>query len=258
MTMDEDVHFPEYRAPEGCMGGLAVPSLGLVGIMGGLAQLSRGGAPLWLLLGLPAVLLLLFLLMRIAAGRIATLTGPDGITVKRPFGARSTAWPDIQAIEVQSDPSAVVDTGVIAEHVVLYDRDGRQMLLPHINSKTVFALNEDVVELRALWERLRGKDWVALPEVVEKMARTRRRMNGQRAVLAGVAAWGGVMVVGLVLFLVLLLTGALDGIEESTPALGAVALAVVGVVVGVMFGRRVARKGEPSAPARLRRTGRHE
>jgi hypothetical protein len=243
MTIEKDTHFPEYRAPSGFTGGLAMPSVGLVGITAGLAQLSRSGAPLWLLLALPVFLVLLFLLMVTASRRLATFTGPAGITVKRPFGVRGTAWPDIQAIEIHSDPSAAVDSGVIAEYVVLYDRDGRRVLLPHLNSKTVPTLRDDVARLRALWERLRGEDWVALPAVAEKIAATRRSTNRQRGVVVGVAVWAGVVLFGLVLFLVLLLTGALGDTGGSTLAWSAAVFAALGVVVGVVVGRRMARRG---------------
>ncbi|MFB7494494.1 hypothetical protein ACFC09_07265 [Streptomyces sp. NPDC056161] len=258
MTIDEDAHFPEYRAPSGCVGGLALPSTGLVGITAGLAQLSRNGAPLWVLLGLPVFLVLLFLLMRIGAGRLATLTGPDGITAKRPFGARRTAWRDIQAIEIHSDPSAVVDSSVIAEYVVLYDRDGRRVLLPHLNSRTVATLREDVAKLRALWERLRGADWVASPGVAEKITATRRRTDRQRGVVVGVVVCSGVVMVGLVLFLVLVLTGALDDAGENALGLTVLGFAVVGVAAGAVLGRRLARRGALPAPARPRGRGRHE
>ncbi|SHN22640.1 PH domain-containing protein [Streptomyces yunnanensis] len=257
MTIDEDVHFPEYRAPAGCLGGLALPSVGLTGILAGLAQISRNGAPLWLLLALPAFLILVFLLLRIASGRVATFTGPDGITVRRPFGERRTVWPDIQAIEIHSNPSAVADSGMIAEFVVLYDRDGRRLLLPHLNSKTVFGLHEDVARLRELWEHLRGTDWVALPEVAEKIARTRRGMRRQRGLVVGVAVGGGVAMVGLVLFLVLVLTGALDGVGVDALPLVAVGFVAVGGAVGAVLGQRSARRGERLAAPRKRRTGLH-
>jgi Bacterial PH domain len=248
MTVDKDTRFPEYRAPSGWMGGLAVPTMGLVGITAGLAQLSRSGAPLWLLLGLPVFLILLFVLMGVSARRLATTTGPAGITVKRPFGVRSTAWPDIQAIEIHSDPSAAVDSGVIAEHVVLYDRDGRRMMLPHLNSKTVPTLRQDVERLRALWEQLRGEAWVALPAVTEKIAATQRRTNRARGILVGMVVGAGVLMVGLVVFLVLVLTGALGDTGESTLPVTAVVLAVMGTVAGVVFGRRQARRAEAPVP----------
>ncbi|MEK2477051.1 PH domain-containing protein [Streptomyces noursei] len=251
------MHFPEYRAPAGCLGGLALPSVGLTGILAGLAQTSRNGAPLWLLLALPAFLILVFLLLRIASGRVATFTGPDGITVRRPFGERRTAWPDIQAIEIHSNPSAVADSGVIAEFVVLHDRGGRRLLLPHLNSTTVFGLHEDVARLRVRWEHLRGTDWVALPEAAEKIARTRRGMRRQRGLVVGVAVGGGVAMVGLVLFLVLVLTGALDGVGADALPLVAVGFVAVGGAVGAVLGHRSARRGERPAAPRTRRTGLH-
>ncbi|WP_189956475.1 hypothetical protein [Streptomyces alanosinicus] len=199
------------------------------------------------------------LLTRIASGHVATLTGPDGITVRLPVGARHTAWPDIQAIEIQADPSAVADAGVIAEYVVMYDRHGRQTLLPHLNSKTVFTLHEDVTELRALWERLRGKDWVALPEVTEKMARTQRHMNRHRGIVAGVAAWGRC-------------DGDRPGVDPRTPAhRGSRRFRGEHAHRGGLGVRRVGRRGgcrtrppadatggERPAPARTRRKGLHE
>ncbi|OLZ63794.1 hypothetical protein AV521_37990 [Streptomyces sp. IMTB 2501] len=160
--------------------------------------------------------------------------------------------------QIQANPASVADTGVIPEFVVVYDRDGGQMILPHLNSKTVFALHKDVAELRALWERLRGEDWTALPKVAAMIARTRRHMNRQRGFVAGVAAWARVMVTGLVLILALLLTGALDGTGENTLTVAAVGFAVAGVAVGVVLGRRLAGQGKPAATPQPRRKGLHE
>ncbi|WP_159046204.1 hypothetical protein [Streptomyces sp. MMG1121] len=51
----------------------------------------------------------------------------------------------------------MTDSGVIAEHVLLCDRDGRRVLLPHLDGKTVCALREGVAEPRATGSRGAGQ-----------------------------------------------------------------------------------------------------
>ncbi|WP_189862706.1 hypothetical protein [Streptomyces noursei] len=59
------------------------------------------------------------------------------------------------------------------------------------------------------------------------------------------------------LFLVLVLTGALDGVGADALPLVAVGFVAVGGVVGAVLGQRSARRGErPTAP-RTRRNGLH-
>ncbi|GHC41503.1 PH domain-containing protein [Streptomyces flavofungini] len=231
------MHYPEYRVGMGAR-GLGLPGLGLVGITAGLAQLARTGAPLWVLLGLPVLLVVLYALTRVAFRRSATLTGPEGVEARGPFGGRFVAWRDVQAIEVEGNPAAAVDAGVAREFVHLYDRQGHQVLLPHVNSRNLFALHEDVRELRALWELRRGPDWAALPEAAARIARARRSTDRNSAWLRGIAAGAGAMVVTAVAFVALLLGGALDDLDG--PAAALLSPVMIMVVPGVVCAAVVA------------------
>ncbi|MEU4930130.1 hypothetical protein AB0G54_27125 [Streptomyces yokosukanensis] len=57
-------------------------------------------------------------------------------------------------------------------------------------------------------------------------------MNRQRGIVAGVAVGACVMVVGLVLFLLLVLTGVVDDTGADALPLAAMGFVVVGAVVG--------------------------
>ncbi|GHH70808.1 hypothetical protein GCM10018793_05410 [Streptomyces sulfonofaciens] len=239
----DEERFPEYRAGSGGL-GLGLPGFGLVGIMAGMAELSRSGAPLWLLLGLPLLLVVLLLLVRAAARRSATLTDAEGITVVTALGSRRTAWRDVQAIEIQTVPVAVKGPGSVTETVVIHDGTGRRSLLPHLDDRAVFALHEEVRELRALWERRRGPGWAPAPGTAERVARARRGIERSRAWIAGTAAGLGGMFLGVALLLVLLFAGALDDLDGAaavvlSPAvLMAVPAVLCGVAGAVLSGRR--------------------
>ncbi|MFD9862987.1 hypothetical protein [Streptomyces alboflavus] len=233
----EGPRYPEYRAEPGAP-GLGVSGLGLVGITAGLAQLARSGAPLWVLLGLPALLVVLYALMRVAFRRSATLTGPEGVEALGPFGGRFVAWRDVQAIEVEGNPTATVDAGVVREFVYLYDHQGHRILLPHLNSRNLFAFHEDVRELRDLWELRRGADWRARPEAAARIARARRSADRSTAWLRGVAAGLAAMVVTAVAFFALLLGGALDDLDG--PAAALLSPVMIMVVPGVVCAAVVA------------------
>ncbi|MFF1921205.1 hypothetical protein ACFVW8_11610 [Streptomyces sp. NPDC058221] len=212
-----------------------------------MAQIARNGAPPLVLLGLPVLLVVLYVLMRVAARRSATITGPEHVLVRVPFRTRRTTWRDIQAIEIHSNPAAVGDSNVMAEYAVLYDCHGRQTSLPHLNSRAQLALHDEVRDLRALWERLRGDDWVALPEVAAKVVKVRRTTDRARAWTVASLAAGGAMVGTVVLFLVLVLSGALDDLDGPmtvllSPGMIFVVPVVVYAAVLVSYSRRRRRE----------------
>lgn len=70
---------PAYRARSG---GFAIPSLSVATLAMGMAQLARTGAPLPVLLGLPALVIVLIPLSYAAHRRTATITAPHRITVR--------------------------------------------------------------------------------------------------------------------------------------------------------------------------------
>ncbi|MFD5702826.1 PH domain-containing protein [Streptomyces lasiicapitis] len=191
MAEGEGVRYPECRAGAGVR-GLGLSGVGVVGVAAGVAQLAWVGVSVWVVLGVSVLFVVLYVLMRLAFRRSATVTGDEGIVVRGVFGGRVVAWRDVQAIEVEAGSAAVGDGGVVPEFVCLYDRHGRRVLLPHLNSRHLFALHEDVRELRALWELRRGAEWEELPAVAAWIARARRsrdrHSDWMRGVLAGMGA----------------------------------------------------------------------
>ena len=169
---DGNLYFPQYRP--GSAKVVAPGSFALAGMAGGLAGMSRSGVPVPVTLGLLVMLVIAFALLVVAFKRSATITGPDHIVVQNAFGTKRTAWAEIQAIEVQSNPAALLETNKPREYVVVYDSSGRVVQLPHVDAKSVPALHDEVRTLRGLWEQLRGgasgfklhEDWGSTPAAI--------------------------------------------------------------------------------------------
>jgi hypothetical protein len=231
--MTGEPRFPEYRAGPMKPAG---PSLGMIAIMAGLAYMAGSGAPLAALLGVAALVVVFVGLLYLASRRVATFTGPDHITVKRVFGLKEIAWRDVQAIDVEANAVATVETTAPGEFVVVYDRTGRKTVLPHLNGRNVPSLPDEVRALRDLWERRRGADWAPAPEAAAAMTRSRRRTDTAnswfRTWMICLAAAMGSLMVTAVLLVVLVLTGATEDAEGPLAVLlSPVMILVVPVIV---------------------------
>ncbi|WP_255945465.1 hypothetical protein [Streptomyces odontomachi] len=250
----QEPYFPEYRADTAPTGarGLGVPSIGLVGITAGLAQLSRQGAPPIVLFGLPVLLVLLYVALRVMVGRSITSTGSKGITVRTPLRTVQVAWPDVQAVEIHGNPATAGEARAVNRTVsVYYVRDGvaRVVVLPHLNNRTHAALDAEVERLRALWTRLRGPGWQQLPQATARLEKAHRTLGRSAAVLVGLGVGAGVFVLFTVIMLALLIGGYYDDRTDVpfllTPGfLMPVPAVVCGVVAGVLNARRRARRGQ--------------
>jgi hypothetical protein len=164
MTGADDVRFPQYRANLKKVPGFTVLSylapLAFVVEVGNLLLWMAGnGLPGKILFGAPAVVILGYVLGRILAWRIATITGPDHVVVQRLFGSHRTAWSDIVAIEIASTPGTIGTRNAPFDFAVLQDRDGHRIVLPWVNGNAVPDLHAEVRALRELWKQLRGDDW---------------------------------------------------------------------------------------------------
>lgn len=237
--MDDDapaaakVTYPEYRPGSP---GFGLPTLGMAGILMGMAQIARNDPPPVVLFGLPVVVLALIGFLYVAHRRSGTLTSPDQIAIRTMFGTRTYAWPDIQAIEIEGNPSAIGSANVAHQMVAIYDRTGRRILLPHVDSRRHPALNEELDRLRALWERHRGTDWTSSPEVAGKVDKAHRSINRASAWIVAMLAGFGTFMIFSVVVVIMVLSGVTDIPSAVYP--GAAVGASVVVLVAVLLARR--------------------
>ncbi|MFD8387246.1 PH domain-containing protein [Streptomyces sp. NPDC059679] len=109
-----------------------------------------------------------------------TVVDEDHVAVRRVFRTRRTAWRDIQGIEIEGDPAAVAEGRQPTGTVVVHHRDGRRIALPYLYDRPGLPVHQEVMAMRATWERRRGDDWTPLSEAeaaaakAETEARTRR------------------------------------------------------------------------------------
>jgi hypothetical protein len=91
-----------------------------------------------------------------SAKRNATITTPDHIEIRTLFGGTERiAWQDVKEIGTKGSTK----TAQVAEiHI-----NGRQIGLPHVNSRDIDSFPEEVQLLRELWESRRGPDWSPPP-----------------------------------------------------------------------------------------------
>jgi hypothetical protein len=82
----------------------------------------------------------------------ATTTHPDYIEARFPLETRRVAWSDIQDFEIRKNK-------VSGEFIVVRLSSGRRIGLPHVDSRSLSSLADEVRALRELWEQLRGPDW---------------------------------------------------------------------------------------------------
>ncbi|MEU9444203.1 hypothetical protein AB0D42_25550 [Streptomyces sp. NPDC048304] len=128
------------------------------------------------------------------------------ITV-RDTGTRRTAWRDITAIEIEANPVEAGGLAKTVDSVVIYTRDGRRIVLPHLAGSGTLSVHHEVLTLRELWERQRGEDWIPQPTAIEvAKERSAARERTEAAVLGAVGCARtamritvfGVIVVGLI------------------------------------------------------------
>jgi hypothetical protein len=220
--------------------------VGLVGMMVGLAQIAQAGAPPSVLFGVIAFMVLVIGLTYAAFRRGTTLANPKGITVQGLFRTRTVAWPDVQAIQVEGNVSAMIEPSHPREFVAVYDRTGRRLQLPHLNAKSVASVHTEVEALLALWARHRGEDWAPVPEAAAAVDRMRRRIDRSSAWIVGVSAAMASLAVCVVVFVILIIA-APDVLSGTMIAVGFGGVPVV--VCGVAFTialRRLDRLRPPS------------
>lgn len=144
-AMPNEPYFPVYRAARGLRGaGVAVAAPVML-----LGYLSLAGAPGTVLLTWTVIVLVLFPLLFVALRRSRTVTHPEHIEIRQPFGTRRIPWREIRAIEITGSRA----TG---RYVLVREGSGRRRGLPHVNSRALGdSLDAEVRRLYALWEWLR-------------------------------------------------------------------------------------------------------
>lgn len=153
-----------------------------------------------------AIVLAVVMLLR--GARIATITSRDGITVRRFFGAKKVPWADIQDIRVKVNTLSLYPTkytkGTPNLLAAIYDRRGKEIILPNLNEETLGedrSLDVEMGNICSTWEQLRGDDWRLVPEVAKIIDKKQDAPEWlERFVLAFVCGFL-VMIVGLFLAL---------------------------------------------------------
>jgi Bacterial PH domain len=210
-----------YRAP--VAQGVFVTVFFGIGGLSVLGPFFTEGAPVVLLLGAVTVLAPVTVLLPVAVWYSATIVARDHLLVRRLFRTRRIAWCDVQGIEIEGNPAAVVEETQPKGLVAIYDRRGRRITLPGLQDRGGLSVHEEVRAMRELWERRRGADWAPLPVTHEAMTKAEVQTRTARAILvrterAGLWA-GGTVFVLIVLFLTLWFTGARHDLSEIPGAL---------------------------------------
>lgn len=105
----------------------------------------------------------------------ATISDERHLTIRGAFRMRSTAWPDVQGIEIEANPLAA--EGSPRRVAVLYDVTGSRYALPYLNDRSSPDLTHEVAALREVWLMRRGENWRPTPEVAARIARRRAQLT---------------------------------------------------------------------------------
>lgn len=190
--------------------GLAAPFVAGIGLIGRLALDDE--VPVMVPAAVGAALAALFLLVLRLIKVTATISDETHLTARGAFRSHTTAWPDVQGIEIEVNPGAGAQ-GAPGHIVVLYDASGRRRTLPHLNDRNTPDLAREVAALREMWLRHRGDTWAPVPEAANKIERTRRHPTP--LVHIAVKAMFGGLLLGIVLFLIALASGVYDGPDTN-------------------------------------------
>lgn len=106
--------------------------------------------------------------------RSATITRHDHLAVRGLFRVKEISWADIQDIRVERNPVRIGSRRAPRELVIVYDRYGKRITLPHLNQVTLdgrgMSLPAEVAALHRTWTQRRGEQWAPEPEIARKVA----------------------------------------------------------------------------------------
>lgn len=179
---------------------------GVIGAVFLVLRMAMDGVPVAATVAVAVGFAALFGTLVRATFRMSTLVDEWCLTVRGAFRSRVLTWPEVQGIEIRQN----IDPGggnAPTRVAVYYDEDGRRRDLPHLNDHSWPAfLDREVAAIRETWLRGRGDGWAAVPRVERRIARDHRH-DMSPGLIAMVAA-GFAFVLGTVLFVILLVTGA--------------------------------------------------
>lgn len=145
------------------------------------------------------------LLVRLAVYS-ATIVSERNLTVRGAFRSRVVPWREVQGIEIRHNLDLGTDDGPLRV-AVYYDASGRRRDLPYLNDRFwPVTLDDEVAAARETWLRRRGMAWKPVPRVERRIAQDQREAVPPWALAMGVGSF--VFVLGIIAFIVLLLTGA--------------------------------------------------
>jgi len=151
----------EYRMTGGRRAAyVAAVTVGTVSV---LASVLGPGLPAGVTLPFVVVWLASMGWLMYAALHASTAADIKAIHVRGLVRRRRLAWPDIQDIRAEVNPSAAMQGNAPKVLVHAYGRDGSKVLLLFVDDRHVPHLRYEVEMLQALWRQLRGADWAPDP-----------------------------------------------------------------------------------------------
>ncbi|MEU9108224.1 hypothetical protein AB0D54_28625 [Streptomyces xanthophaeus] len=175
-----------------------------VGFFGALAPVwSDGAIAGWVRLLVTGGLLALFAWLLFAARRCATSVDLKGIRVRTLVRTRRLAWAEVQDIRAVPNPSAAMAAGAPKVIAYAYDDRGRRLQLMYVDDIHV-DVDREVAVIRAAWAELRGAGWEPSAQAGRRIERRDRR---EARAFAAMAWFSGLLLLGLVVFLLYLFAG---------------------------------------------------
>ncbi|MFH9855574.1 hypothetical protein ACH4NV_13500 [Streptomyces althioticus] len=218
-SMTEDPYLRRYDSTKGFAVGFLIPAGALL-IGAALTVVLDVESPLWVTVSVITVVVLLAVWVAAAYGRAATILYEDHIQIRTAFGTRRVAWQDVQEIRNERNPAA--DQHDLPKRVMLlYDRDGRRIGLPHLSEWAVDSLDAELEVLREIWIRRRGETWAPIPEVTAKLRKVTAKSEraAEQLGLLSIYAGGCGAWLALMLFLAVgLTTHVLDDVSGNVLA----------------------------------------
>ncbi|MGW4763790.1 PH domain-containing protein [Streptomyces pseudogriseolus] len=217
--MSDDPYLRRYDVTKGFSAGFLIPA-GAALAAAALPFVFDEDVPPWVTISVITVIVLLAVWVAAAYRRAATILYEDHILIRTAFGTRRVAWEDVQEIRNERNPGA--DQHDLPKRVmVLYDRDGRRVGLPHLSEWAVDSLDEELRVVRDLWTRRRGEGWAPLPAVTAKLnaVTAKSEKAAEQLGLVSIAVGGCAVWPVLAVFLILgLNTDVLDGMSGNVMA----------------------------------------
>src|SRR6266702_3302582 len=236
---------------------LAAIGFPLLLTIGGALRLSTDDTPPAVVIPLVALFAVLIALLAWTLLRTATRTDAEHLTLQRPYPFHSKVfrWADVQDIEIEVNRQAG-QRGQPTYVVAMYDAAGKRHLLPHLHDRNNLDLARTADTLRRIWLRQRGADWAAIPNVTVTIQRERTRP--MPAINSAFIALGAAIVLGIVVFVVVIVSGGYQDENSVTATVFSPAVLIGGFPVAafvitwvvVALRRRTSRPNQTKGSSR--------